>query len=692
LLILKYKQIKYGIGVVLQYMENHKHTNQLIHASSPYLLQHAHNPVNWVEWSDAAFEKAKQEDKLVLISIGYSACHWCHVMERECFEQEDTAAIMNAHFVCIKVDREERPDVDQLYMDAVQLLTGQGGWPLNCFALPDGRPIHGGTYFPKKEWEHLLQSLANFYHQNKEEALRYANDLTQGIKQLNIVQQNINPYLLLDEWNDVVAQRKQDIDFELGGFSWAPKFPMPIHWELFMQQYFYTKDQFWLDAVTATLNKMAEGGIYDQVGGGFARYSVDVFWKVPHFEKMLYDNAQLVSVYLQAYQLTSNPLYKKVVKQTLAFIAREMTSEVGLFYSALDADSEGVEGKYYIWHKKELQTILGADEPLYSLYYSVDAYGNWEHERNILYKTRSNEELELLTGKSIAEVEQVIDLCNEKLLRYRERRVKPGLDDKSITAWNALMIKAYADAYLVLGDKEYLHAATRATDFILDKMWQNNQLYRIYKNGKVSIAAFADDYALFTEALIRLYEASNDENYLLHARELLAVCKANFYDETVGMFYFKSNTDEALVARKMEIQDDVIPSSNAVLAKCLLQLGYLFDEDQYHQMLTKQLQNVSPKIKNNSAGYSYWAQVLLAKYHGFAQVVITGNESDNPCAEFFKRYIPNKVVCVVQGASSISMLKEKTTLNNETTYYLCKDKTCGLPVTDVKKVIDDLVS
>lgn len=670
-------------------MQEPKHTNSLINASSPYLLQHAHNPVNWLEWSGEAFEKARREDKLVLVSIGYSSCHWCHVMEHESFGQEDTAAIMNEHFICIKVDREERPDVDQLYMDAVQLLTGRGGWPLNCFTLPDGRPIHGGTYFPKQEWERVLRSLSAFYRDKKEEALEYAAELTRGIRKLNIIEAPSGSLMPQEEITALVAGRKKDLDRELGGFAWAPKFPMPVTWELFLKQYYYTGDHELLQAVVATLDRMANGGICDQVGGGFARYSVDVFWKVPHFEKMLYDNAQLVSLYCQAFSLTGSSLYEHTVKQTLGFIAREMTSENGLFFSALDADSEGVEGLFYTWHKKELQEILGEDEPLFSLYYSVDAYGNWEHERNILYRTRPDEELARLTGMPVSTLHEVIERCRRRLLHARESRTRPGLDDKSITSWNALMIKAYADAYLVFGNEEYLAAALRAADFISDNLWCDGRLFRIYRKGRAAIGAFAEDYALLCDSMIRLYEAAGEERYLVFARQLLDACINGFYDRDKKAFYFKSKEDEPLVSAKIDLNDDVIPSSNSVLARCLLVLGYLFDEPAYHEMADDLLKLVQEKIRKFPGSCSNWLQVLLTRQHGLKQVVVSGPGSADHASIFWTSYLPDKVVLMADKASDLPLLREKTGLN-DLKFYLCVDKVCSLPVNSAGDVLNEL--
>lgn len=660
-----------------------KHTNKLVNASSPYLLQHAHNPVNWYEWGEEAFEIARRENKLILVSIGYSACHWCHVMERECFEQEDTAEIMNKHFVCIKVDREERPDVDQIYMDAVQLLTGRGGWPLNCFTLPDGRPIHGGTYFPKQEWERVLKSLADFYENKTEEAMQYATELTNGIRKLNVLAGESDSALISkQEMNQIINDWKQNFDLHYGGYSWAPKFPMPNNWELFLNQYHYTKDVSILESVVTTLNKMAEGGIYDQVGGGFARYSTDSYWKVPHFEKMLYDNAQLVSLYAQAYQVTGKQLYANTINNTLGFLKRELMNEQGYFYSALDADSEGVEGKFYTWTYNDIVKILGDDAPLYNLYFSVDAYGNWDDGVNILYKTRSDEELEKLTGKSISEIEQVIKGCNDRLLSARANRVRPGLDDKMITSWNALTIKAFADAYLVLGNGNYLAIAKSAADFIMNTMWQKDSLFRIHKNGVTSIKGFAEDYATNCEAFIRLYEACSDEVYITFAKQILDAAITKFYDEKSALFYFKSHDEEQLVARKIDINDDVISSSNSILAKCLMQMGYLFDENKYHQICNKMLLQIQPKLKKHPMGYSNWFQVVLYKWYGFNQLVCVGLDAEQYRFGLHKQYLPNKLALVVIEKSEIPLLADKE-MADGTKFYRCLDKSCGLPANSI---------
>ncbi len=669
-------------------MENlNTYTNRLTHASSPYLLQHAHNPVDWHEWGEEAFEKARKEDKLVLVSIGYSACHWCHVMERECFEKEDTAAIMNKHFVCIKVDREERPDIDQIYMDAVQLLTGRGGWPLNCFTLPDGRPLHGGTYFPKAEWEKVLKSLADFYANKREEAMQYANDLTNGIKKLDIIPQQQDEVLMGKESLDNILNKwSNSFDTIYGGYTWAPKFPLPSNHSLFLQYWYHTKNQTMLTGVHTTLTKMAEGGIFDQVGGGFARYSTDSYWKVPHFEKMLYDNAQLLSLYSDAYAQSKNKLYKDTVYHIHQFISSELTSPEGFYYSALDADSEGVEGKYYIWTQEELKEILGNNEPVYSLYYSVDAYGNWEHGSNILYKTRSDVELESLTGRSIKQIEEVIKFCNKVLLAERNKRIKPGLDDKMITSWNALMIKGYTDAFKVFNDRQFLNAAIKCADVIMEKLIPEGRLHRIYKNGKTTIPAFAEDYAYLTEALINLSLISGEKKYINEAARLMEESMRLFFDSEIGYFRFKANDGEQLISNKLDLNDDVIPASNSVFAKNLLLLGYLYENNRYLELSKNMVANIGSKMEKFPNGYANWMQLLLWMQYGFYQIICTGEEAEKNVAAIGSFYHPSAIIINKGGRLELPLIAEKSTEKN--LIYICVNQTCGLPVSDIPAALE----
>lgn len=663
-----------------------KYTNALIHASSPYLLQHAHNPVNWVEWSEETLQRAKNEDKMILVSIGYSACHWCHVMEHESFENEEVAELMNQYFICIKVDREERPDIDQIYMDAVQLLTGRGGWPLNCFALPDGRPLHGGTYFPIDQWKKTLQSIADFYQTRKEEAFQYAAELTSGINKLDHIIPVENTEIKLETIDNAVENWSKNFDLIYGGYNWAPKFPMPNNWAFYLQYYKQSNNPLYLDAVIKTLDGMANGGIFDQIEGGFARYSTDLYWKAPHFEKMLYDNGQLVGLYANAYQLTKNNLYKDIVYKTHHFLQHELTHETGLFYSALDADSEGVEGKYYIWTRQELVSILGDDEPLFSIYYSVDAYGNWEHGANILYKTRSQDELEKLTGKTIIEIEQVIKKCNALLLTERNKKTKPGLDDKVITSWNALIISGYCEAFKAFGEKEFYAAAQKALDSILQHLWVDKTLYRIYKNGKISIPGFAEDYACLTKALIDFYQISFDEKYLTKANELMELGIAYFYSEEKKLFYFKSNTDAALIARKLDLTDDVIPSANSIFGHCLQALSFYFSNNHYEKMVDDMLLLVQQKFAKTTSSYTNWMQLSLNKIQGVKQILIAGPEAKNYFAQLNQNYLPNTLFALAAAQSVIPLVKDKLPIENKTTIYVCQDKTCGLPLFSMERI------
>ncbi|MEM9022916.1 MAG: thioredoxin domain-containing protein, partial [Bacteroidota bacterium] len=447
----------------------HAFTNRLVDETSPYLLQHAHNPVNWYPWGDEALDKAKAENKLLLISIGYSACHWCHVMEHESFEDTAVAAFMNEHFVCIKVDREERPDIDQIYMDAVQLLTQRGGWPLNCFALPDGKPFFGGTYFPKKQWLNVLDKVQEEYAQNPDKVTEYAERLTEGVQSTDLIAMNPEPpKFTWDGLQEAVRTWSENFDQEEGGPNRAPKFPLPNNYQFLLRYAHLTGDAALMDHVNLTLKKIAYGGIYDQVGGGFARYSTDELWKVPHFEKMLYDNGQLVSLYAEAYQATGDERYKRVVYETLAFVARELTADVGAFYSALDADSEGEEGKFYIWSKAELEELLGSDYALVADYYNINQKGFWEHGNYILLRDRDDAAIAAEHELTTEALTERIERAKATLLEARAKRVRPGLDDKSLTSWNAIMLKGYVDAYQVFREPRFLEAALRNARFLTE--------------------------------------------------------------------------------------------------------------------------------------------------------------------------------------------------------------------------------
>jgi uncharacterized protein YyaL (SSP411 family) len=667
-------------------------SNRLKNQTSPYLLQHANNPVDWFPWGEEALAKAKNENKLILVSIGYSACHWCHVMEHESFEDQDVADIMNKFFVCIKIDREVRPDIDQIYMDAVQLMTGSGGWPLNCFCLPDQRPIYGGTYFKKEDWKSLLRNLADYWQQKPDEAVAYAVRLTEGINKSELLVKiaeeveysKADVSAIFDTW-------KRSFDLVEGGYNRIPKFPLPNNWQFMLRYAHLMNDDVAHTASRVTLQKMAFGGIYDQIGGGFARYSVDGRWHIPHFEKMLYDNAQLVSLYSEAFQYTPDPIYKHVVFECLEFIEREMTSAEGGFYSAIDADSEGVEGKFYSFTKDEIKTILGDEEALFSIFYQVTEEGNWVEEgTNVFNRKFENTDLALQLGISVTELESKITLAKSKLLDARSSRIRPGLDNKILASWNGMMLKAYSDAYRVFGNSKFLEIAKLSADFICKKLINSNELIRVY-NADILQAdhsvAFLDDYAFVIDGLIGLYEACFDETYLQIAKQLTENAISEFYDEKSGMFFYTAKSGEQLIARKQEIIDNVIPSSNSMMAHNLFKMGHFYDHKEYLNISKQMLRNVHPQIKTYGSGYSNWASLLLYHVFGVYEIAITGIAAEEKRMELEKFYIPNKILL---GGSSgtLPLLKDKWA--SETKIYVCQNKTCLLPVIEVIDAIKQI--
>ncbi len=655
----------------------HDHTNALIEETSPYLLQHAHNPVNWYPWGEEALAKAKAENKLLLISVGYSACHWCHVMEHETFEDSAAAAFMNEHFVSIKVDREERPDIDQIYMNAVQIMTQRGGWPLNCFALADGRPIYGGTYFQKEQWMEVLNSLVDLQKNQPEKLEEYAAQLTKGIQESELIEavdaeQAFNSASL----DELVAQWKPYWDLKEGGPNRSPKFPMPNNLD-FLMHYGTQNDQpDILDYVKLTLDKMAQGGIYDQIGGGFARYSTDGLWKVPHFEKMLYDNAQLVSLYSNAYRKWGNPEYQRVVEQTLEFVERELTNPEQLFYSALDADSEGEEGKFYIWTKEELESLLGEDFALAKDYYNINAKGKWENNHFILLRKKSLEEFAEAEGKNPEELEVAITRIQTTLMEARSQRTRPGLDDKSLTSWNALMIQAYTDAARAFNEPRWL-AQAEASMSSLQKSVRSADggLLHSYKNGEAKINGYLEDYCFVIEAQLGLYEATFNETYLQEAVKLADYAIAHFFDEERGMFWFTSDLDPALIARKQDIEDNVIPSSNSSMAKGLFQLGTLFENAQYKDLSKQMLTNVSHSWSYGQS-YSNWGKLMLWQTNPYYEVAITGENAGTLRSELDQHYLPDALF--MGGTESELPLLEGKFIGS-TTIFVCENKACQLP-------------
>jgi uncharacterized protein YyaL (SSP411 family) len=669
----------------------HKFTNQLIHESSPYLLQHAHNPVNWYPWGEEALEKARKENKLIIISIGYAACHWCHVMEHESFENEGVARYMNEHFVSIKVDREERPDIDQVYMNAVQLLSGQGGWPLNCIALPDGRPIYGGTYFTSEQWVHVLAQVLTFVKEQPDKTEQQARALTEGVQTSDLIFLNTeNAEFSIGDLDQVFNTWKSTIDYVHGGHMGAPKFPLPVGLQFLLHYHYLTQNTDALRALTLTLNHMAHGGIYDQIGGGFARYSVDAHWKVPHFEKMLYDNAQLVSLYSSAYQHAKDEYYKTIVSETLDFIQRELSAHDGGFYSSLDADSEGEEGKYYVWTRDELEEILGQEAALISEYYNVKKEGNWENARNILFSSGNDKQIAAKYNLTQRDLSLKISKVKKLLLKERTKRIPPALDDKILTAWNALMLKACADAYNAFDNTRYLEMALKNARFIQEKLISpNHRLDRNYKNGKASINAFLDDYAFTISAFISLYQCTFDEKWMDDARHLTDYAITHFHDPASGMFFYTSDLDPGLIARKMEVTDNVIPASNSEMAKNLFVLGTYLAKDDYMNMARQMLNNVRTATLKGGAYYANWDTLMSWFASPPYEVAILGDAYATIRKAFNTKYFPNVFFTGGKTEGNLPLLEGKL-IEGQTTVYVCRNKTCQLPVTDVNQAIDQI--
>ena len=678
--------------------QDNKFTNNLINETSPYLLQHAHNPVNWYAWNDETLELAKKENKLLLISVGYAACHWCHVMEHESFEDSTVASIMNENFINVKVDREERPDVDQVYMNAVQLLTGRGGWPLNCVALPDGRPIWGGTYFPKENWMNALTQLADLYKNEPEKAEEYAVKLTEGIQQSGLIQLNEEvANFSKEELQGSIESWLPTMDLKNGGRTGAPKFPMPGNLQFLLRYAVQSDNQQIMDYVNTSLTKIAYGGIFDHVGGGFSRYSVDDHWHVPHFEKMLYDNAQMVSLYAKAYLVTKNPLYKEIVYRTTEFVEAELYKDIGAFYSSLDADSDNEdgeleEGAYYVWKKNELELILGDDFKLFASYYNVNGYGKWEEGKYHLIRSISKVEFQNENSISHDQLEEKLNQWHKMLSDERNKRDRPRLDDKTLTSWNALMLKGYVDAYSVFKEKRFLDIALKNAHFIINNMMkEDGGLYRNFKNDQSNIEAYLEDYATVADAFISLYEVTLDENWLQTSKQLTDYCFDHFYDDNSKMFFFTSNKEQGLIARKVESDDNVIPSSNSIMANNLFKLGHYYANKHYTDNAKTMLNNVKETAIGYGSGASNWLN-LYSNYLGdFYEVAIVGSEAQERLKELNEQYIPNKLIVGSIKESSLPLLQYKYN-EKETTIYVCVDGACKLPVKETEKALGQMHS
>jgi len=669
----------------------HKFTNKLVNETSPYLLQHAHNPVNWYPWGEEALEKAKKENKLIIVSIGYSACHWCHVMERESFENEEVAKIMNDHFISIKVDREERPDIDQIYMNAVHLMGQRGGWPLNCITLPNTKPIFAGTYFPANQWKNVLTQMIKLQETEIDKLIDYANQITEGIKTSELLPLNTEeqkfPISVLDQ---TVETWSAQFDNKEGGPNRAPKFPIPNNYQFLLRYGFINKKQEIIDHVQLTLKKMAYGGIYDQIGGGFARYSTDALWKAPHFEKMLYDNGQLISLYAEAFQAFKDPLYKDIVYQSIDFVERELMDKEGAFYSALDADSEGEEGKFYVWKKDELKSILKEDYDIFSEYYNVNSKGLWEHGNYILLRDKDDKVIADKFDINIEKLKSTINKCNSILMEVRNKRIRPGLDDKSLTSWNGLMLRGLTDSYLAFGEKRFLNLALKNAKFILsNQIKKDGGLYHSYKAGRSTINGYLEDYAFVIDAFIALYECTFDEKWLKEAQALTDYTIENFFDEKSGMLFFTSIKDEALIARKMEVNDNVIPASNSAMARNLYKLGHILDNQSYISKSLQMLNNIKEQIPGYGSGYSNWQLLYLDVVGPYFEVAIVGKDCEEKLMEFGEHYYPLKLFVGSEKESKIPLLELKYE-KGITRIFVCENKVCQIPVEKVEEAVKQL--
>ncbi len=658
--------------------QEHKHTNKLIEETSPYLLQHAHNPVNWYPYGEEAFAKAKAEDKLILFSIGYAACHWCHVMEHQSFENEDIAKIMNDKFICVKVDKEERPDVDQIYMNAIQLLTGSGGWPLNCFALPDGRPIWGGTYFQPKKWVNVLNSLSSNYEFDKPKFERAAKELTDGITNTELVSvKSDEPMVNNEEFKTAIESLKQRFDHNDGGFMGSPKFPMPGIYEMMLDYSLINDDKELLEHISSTMKKWAYGGIYDQLGGGFARYSVDAQWLIPHFEKMLYDNGQLVGLYAKMYRVTKDPEFKRIIDETVAWTKRDLTAEDGLFYASYDADSEGEEGTFYVWTKEEIDKILGDDSKIFCDYYGITDGGNFEG--------KNNPNVESMTAPTA----KIIEL-RTKLFDIREKREKPGLDNKTLSSWSALMISGLSESYLATGNTEHLDMATKAANTIIEKhITKDGDLLRLYKSNN-SVEGFMEDYSLVIKSFIDLYKATFNEKWLNKAVELSDKAEQLFFDGKSDM-YFYTSVNENVVVRKMEITDNVIPSSNAVMAQNLYELAIILEDEKKEAQAIQMAKNTKKQSLANP-NYSYnWLQLMLRIQSQKKEVVIIGENAQKEKTQFLKNYYPTVVITGSEKANENLPLLKNRFQADKTLFYYCVDNTCKMPVEKISDLENNMI-
>ena len=692
----------------------HKHTNRLINETSPYLLQHAHNPVDWYAWSGEALQKAQQENKPILLSVGYSACHWCHVMERESFENEETASLMNQHFVSIKVDREERPDIDNIYMQAVQALTQQGGWPMTVFLTPDGRPFYGGTYFPPHDRQYgretmpgfprILLTIADYYENRREEVEEQANQLADYLKQRSSTPLrskegglNIAGALPLETLGTASRELASEFDPVHGGFGHAPKFPNTMSLEFLLRTHQHrlrgeigskaTKPE--LEIVEVSLQHMANGGIYDQLGGGFHRYSVDAEWLVPHFEKMLYDNALLSRLYLHTYLVTGNPLYERIVEETLGYVVREMVSPKGGFYSTQDADSEGEEGKFFIWTPTEIEAALPAEDArLFMLYYDVTREGNFEG-KNILHVEQDAQTVAEKAQVGLETLQVSLKRSREMLFKLREERVKPGRDEKILTSWNGLMLRSFAEAARYLDRPDYLQVAANNAEFLLRELYRDGRLLRTYKEGRARLNGYLEDYTFLADGLLALYEASFNPRWFKEARRLMNEAIKLFADEQNNGFFDTGSDHEALISRPKDIMDNATPAGNSVAADVLLRLAAFTGEEEYRRRADDYLRPVADVMVQHPQAFGHAIGALDFAISPSKEIAIAGDPQQPGSRALLEvvnnRYLPNSVLACAspedsEAIQSIPLLADRPMKAGKATAYVCQNFACLAPV------------
>jgi len=678
--------------------------NRLIQETSPYLLQHAHNPVDWYAWGDDALQKAKREDKPIFLSIGYAACHWCHVMEHESFEDDETAALLNRDFVAIKVDREERPDLDSIYMSAVVAMTGQGGWPMSVFLMPDGTPFYGGTYFPNAprhglpSFQQLLNSIADAWKNRREQVQSGGARILQAVQQNDVARADERAPLARATLDRALAGIQRGFDWTQGGWGNAPKFPQPMTLEFLIRAYTQNHDELILKMLRLTLNKMARGGMYDQLGGGFHRYATDAIWLVPHFEKMLYDNAQLARIYLHAWQITRDDFFRRITEETLDYVAREMLHAQGGFFSTQDADSEGDEGKFFVWTLDEMRAALGADAALVMDAYGVSGGANFEG-KNILFAARELDVLAALHKTTQSEIETRLAAARQKLLALRAQRVKPARDEKILAGWNGLMLAAFAEAARVFKRDDYRAIAERNAEFIMREMRpstalrsaQDARLLRSWKDGVAKLNGYLEDYANLAEGLLALYETTFEPRWFIAARELADTMLAHFADPSAGSgqvprggFFDTSDDHETLITRPKDLQDNATPSGSAMAVTVLLKLAAYTGDARYADAASRALEMLQPALAQHPTAFAQWLCALDFALGVPKEIAIVGARAD--AQKFldvvFAEYRPHQVVAFGDDGAAIPLLRDRVEIGGKATAYVCQNFACQLPVTE----------